>query len=147
MQTGPSAILHIEDDPNDAALLDHACRRAGVQCRLVTVSDGDEALAYLQGKDQFSDRDKYPLPRLILLDLKMPRLSGFEVLAWVRSHATTKLMPVVILSSSNHHTDVKKAYDLGANSYLIKPVAFEGLVEVVKALHHYWISLNVTLGD
>jgi CheY-like chemotaxis protein len=135
-------ILHVEDDPNDALLFQHACRKAGVRFELHAVSDGDEAISYLRGTESFSDRNKHPMPELILLDLKMPRLSGFDLLAWLRQEATFKKLPVIVLTSSNHETDVKRAYDLGANSYLVKPVGFDALVEVARTIHGYWMTLN-----
>jgi len=107
-------ILHVDDDSNDVLLLQHACRKAGIEVQLQGVNDGDEAIAYLTGKDKFSDREKYPLPRLILLDLKMPRLSGFEVLSWMRQQEKLRRMPVVVLTSSSHDADVNRAYDMGA---------------------------------
>ena len=135
-------ILHIEDDPNDVLLLEHACRKARVGCDIRRVADGDEAIAYLRGIDGFADREKFPLPRLILLDLKMPRLNGFDVLEWLGKHDRFRSVPVVVLSSSNHDADLKRAYELGVNSYLIKPVSFDSLVEIVKAIHDYWLTLN-----
>ena len=129
-----TTILHVEDDPNDTLLLEHACKKAGVIFDLQAVSDGDQAIAYLRGLNHFSDRMKHPMPNLILLDLKMPRVSGFDVLAWLRSDESAKGVPVVVLTSSNHDADIKRAYDLGAKSYLVKPVGFEALVELVKTL-------------
>jgi len=136
------SILHVEDDPNDALLFEHACRKAGVLFNVQTVHDGDDAISYLRGTGEFVDRAKHPLPQLMLLDLKMPRLSGFEVLMWVRKEASFQRLPVIVLTSSNHEVDVKRAYDLGANSYLVKPVGFEALIEVVRTIHAYWFSLN-----
>lgn len=132
--TAATTILHVEDDPNDTLLLQHACRKAGIVFQLQAVSDGDQAIAYLRGINDFSDRNKYPIPELILLDLKMPRVSGFDVLAWLRADDNFKKLPVVVLTSSNHDADIKRAYDLGAKSYLVKPVGFEALVELVKTL-------------
>jgi len=129
-----TTILHVEDDPNDTLLLQHACRKAGIVFELQAVSDGDQAIAYLRGVEDFSDRKRYPMPQLILLDLKMPRVSGFDVLAWLRADDKLKALPVVVLTSSNHDADIKRAYDLGAKSYLVKPVGFEALVELVKTL-------------
>lgn len=136
-------ILHVDDDSNDLVLFQHACKKAVVDCDLQAVTDGDEAIAYLQGEDKFADRERYPMPDLMLLDLKMPRLSGFEVLSWVRHEEKCCALPVVVLSSSNHEADIKKAYSLGANSYLVKPVAFDALVATVKMIHQYWLTLNV----
>lgn len=132
--TATATILHVEDDPNDTLLLQHACRKAGIVFHLQAVSDGDQAMAYLSGINDFSDRNKFPMPQLILLDLKMPRVSGFDVLAWLRADDKLKELPVVVLTSSNHDADIKRAYDLGAKSYLVKPVGFEALVELVKTL-------------
>ena len=129
-----TTILHVEDDPNDTLLFQHACQKAGVVFDLQAVSDGDQAIAYLRGANNFSDRGKHPLPKLILLDLKMPRVSGFDVLAWLKDDGSFHGVPVVVLTSSNHDADVKRAYDLGAKSYLVKPVGFEALVELVKTL-------------
>lgn len=136
-----TTILHVEDDPNDMLLFEHACRKAGVVFDLQAVSDGDQAIAYLRGSNGFSDRMKHPIPKLILLDLKMPRVSGFDVLAWLRSDELFKQVPVVVLTSSNHDADVKRAYDLGARSYLVKPVGFEALVELVKTLPDFLVQI------
>jgi len=136
-------ILHVDDDSNDLVLFQHACRKAGVECMLQAVNDGDEAIAYLKGQNKFADRARYPMPDLMLLDLKMPRLSGFDVLTWVRQEEKCRGLPIVVLSSSNHDEDIKRAYSLGANSYLVKPVGFDSLVEVVKVIHQYWLTLNV----
>jgi CheY-like chemotaxis protein len=135
-------ILHVEDDPNDALLFQHACEKAGVGFEVRSVNDGDQAIAYMRGVDGFTDRQKFPVPHLILLDLKMPRLSGFDVLAWLRGEGAFNRTPVVILTSSNHESDIKRAYDLGANSYLVKPVGFDALVEVARTLESYWLHIN-----
>ena len=138
-----SHILHVDDDADDLLLFEQACRKVGVRCQLHAVRDGEEAVAYLQGAYHLSDRQKYPLPSLILLYLNMPRLSGFDVLAWLRQEEKCRWLPVIVLSSSNHEADVKRAYSLGANSYLVKPVAFDSLVEIVQAIQRYWLTLNV----
>ena len=135
-------ILHVEDDPNDALLFQHACRKADLGFELQAVNDGDQAVAYLRGSEAFADRKKHPFPHLILLDLKMPRLSGFDVLAWVRNEPAFKNMPIIVLTSSNHETDIKRAYDLGANSYLVKPVGFDALVDIARTIHSYLAQLN-----
>jgi DNA-binding response OmpR family regulator len=135
-------ILHVEDDPNDALLFRHACSTAGVGFELQAVCDGDEAIAYLRGAEAFSDRKKHPVPHIILLDLKMPRLSGFDVLTWIRSETAFKKMPVIVLTSSNHETDIIRAYDLGANSYGVKPVGFDALVDVARKISGYWVQFN-----
>jgi CheY-like chemotaxis protein len=139
----PVTILHVDDDPNDVLLFQHACQKAGVRCNLQNVEDGDQAISYLRGAEDFADRERYPIPNLVLLDLKMPRQNGFDVLAWVRADRHLRALPIVVLSSSNHDADVKRAYDLGANSFLVKPVGFEALVDIVKSLQQYWLALNV----
>ncbi len=138
----PVTILHVEDDSNDALLLQHACQKAGLNCDLRLVSDGDEAIAYLSGADGFGDRSRFPFPQFVLLDLKMPRVNGFEVLTWMRKDKRCCRLPVVVLSSSNHEADVQHAYDLGANSFLVKPVDFNSLIDLAKAVHSYWATLN-----
>jgi CheY-like chemotaxis protein len=135
-------ILHVDDDQNDLVLFQHACRKTGMTAHVQTARDGDEAVAYLQGSDEFADRAKHPLPNLMLLDLKMPRLSGFDVLAWVRGQSSLRRLPVIVLSSSKHSVDVERAYDLGANSYLVKPSGFEALMQMAKAIEYYWITWN-----
>ena len=137
-----ATILQVEDDSNDVLLMEHACRQAGVPVDLQAVGDADQALAYLRGVGHFANREQFPLPQLILLDLRLPRRSGLEVLEWMRRNERFRRLPVVVLSSSTHGMDLQRSYDLGANSYLVKPVGFEPLVEVVKALYHYWVELN-----
>jgi CheY-like chemotaxis protein len=139
----PIKILHVEDDANDTLLFQHACSKAGVNFQITPVSDGDEAIAYLRGIGRFSDRNEYPIPQLIVLDLKMQRLSGFDVLAWLRTEAPFDKIPVIVLTSSNHDIDIRRAQDLGASSYLVKPVGFEGLVEVARTINDFWAGRNV----
>ncbi|KAB8317634.1 response regulator [Tolypothrix campylonemoides VB511288] len=141
--TAPHTILLVEDDPNDILLTQRAFRKANLtNAVLQIVTDGDTAVAYLSGVGEYADRDRYPLPVVVLLDLKLPRRSGHEILAWLRQQPELKRLLVVILTSSNHRSDINQAYDLGANSYLLKPVGLTALVEVVQALNLYWILLN-----
>jgi len=136
-------ILLVEDEPNDVFLIQRAFHKANLLNPIQTVSDGEQAIAYLSGANEFADRQRFPYPMLILLDLKLPRKTGLEVLAWLRSQSNAiKRVPVVVLTSSKQSADINKAYDLGANSYLVKPVAFEGLLQMVKALELYWMILN-----
>jgi CheY-like chemotaxis protein len=144
MKATRPTVLHIDDDPNDVMLFEHACRKAGIEFNLQAVHDGDEAMNYLGGANQFSDRAQHPFPHLVLLDLKMPRVNGFDVLTWIRSRDEFKNLPIVILTSSNHETDVKRAYSLGANSYLVKPVGFDALVELARTIQEYWNNLPVS---
>jgi CheY-like chemotaxis protein len=138
-----STILLVEDSPDDVLLVRRAFQKAGIENPIVAVENGDEALAYLNGTGIYADRQKYPLPTLTLLDLKLPRRSGLEVLAWVRQHSGIKRMPIIVLTSSRDEDDINRAYDLGANSYLVKPVAFDDLLRLVRSLEGYWLSLNV----
>jgi CheY-like chemotaxis protein len=129
-------ILLVEDDSNDVLLLQRAFRRAGLNHALQVVSDGDQAVEYLSGEGKYSDRDTHPLPALILLDLKLPRRSGLEVLQWLRTQPVlVRSVPVIVLTSSRLSEDVDRAYSLGANSYMAKPSGnYDGLAEMVKNL-------------
>lgn len=136
------AILIVEDDPNDVILIQRAFQRARVANPLRFAGDGEQAIAYLRGEGDYGDRTAHPLPVLILLDLKLPRVSGFEVLAWLRAQPVLRRIPVAILTSSAESPDINRAYDLGANSYLVKPVLFAALVELVQTLKLYWLITN-----
>ncbi|HET7790157.1 MAG TPA: response regulator [Gemmatimonadales bacterium] len=142
MSIAPRAILLVEDDENDVLLIQRAFRNAKLANPLHVVRDGDSAVAYLSGAGEYADRTAHPLPELMLLDLKLPRKSGLEVLAWLRQESGIKRVPVVVLTSSRERRDVDKAYELGANSYLVKPVEFESLLEMVKTLGVYWMIFN-----
>jgi CheY-like chemotaxis protein len=135
-----TTFLLVEDDPNDVRMLEMEFRRAPVQIRLVAVEDGSEATSYLEGKGPYEDRAKYPIPDVILLDLKMPRLNGFEFLEWLRVKCdrSHRFIPVVVMSSSGMREDVDRAYALGANSYLVKPVEWNLFQARVQALGIYW---------
>jgi len=135
-------VLLADDDPNDVFLLQRAFQKTNIANPLQVVRDGEEAMAYLSGQAQYADRQRHPLPVLLLLDLKMPRKSGFEVLRWLRQQSVLKRLPVVVLTSSNQNPDINKAFDLGANSYIVKPGGFDSLVEMVKNLNLYWLILN-----
>jgi CheY-like chemotaxis protein len=113
--------------------------KANLANPLHVVEDGEQAVAYLAGEGRFADRAAYPLPVLILLDLKLPRRSGLEVLQWVRQQPGLKRLRVVVLTSSNQKSDIDRAYELGANSYLIKPGTFDSLLEMMKAVDLYWM--------
>ncbi len=135
-------ILLVEDNPNDVLLIQRSFRKANLSNPVQVAADGEEALAYLAGQPPFADRQRYPLPTLILLDLKLPRKSGLEVLEWLRGQPELKKLVVVVLTSSREAPDVSSAYDLGVNSYLVKPVAPDDLLNIVKTLGLYWLSLN-----
>lgn len=135
-------VLLVEDDPNDVLLVQRAFRKAGTSAPMRVVNDGQAAVDYLEGRGPYTDRSLHPLPALVLLDLKLPRKSGHEVLAWLRAQPTLKRMPVVVLTSSKESLDVNRAYDLGANSYLVKPVVFADLLRMAQTLDLYWLQLN-----
>jgi CheY-like chemotaxis protein len=143
---GTGHILVAEDDPTDAYFFERAFRRAGIPVTLHFVRDGQEALDYLQGEGQFVDRIRYPLPQLVLLDLKMPRLDGFEVLEWVRKQSGLDGMLVVIFSSSDETRDINRAYGLGANWYLVKPHSMEELTALVVKFKKYWLESGKDTG-
>jgi CheY-like chemotaxis protein len=142
MSPREGVILLAEDDPNDVLLIQRAFQRTHVANPLQVVRDGEEALAYLSGQGVFADRERHPLPVLMLMDLKMPRKSGLEVLEWVRQQPGLKRLPITVLTSSNQSPDINRAYELGANSYLVKPAGFDSLLELVKNLDMYWLILN-----
>lgn len=129
-----------EDDPTDAYFFQRAFKRAGLPVLLHFVRDGQEVLDYLQGKGQFADRTAHPLPQLLLLDLKMPRLDGFAVLEWVRRQPDLNGLQIVIFSSSGAPRDINRAYGLGANWYLVKPHSMEELTELVGRFKKFWLE-------
>lgn len=136
------SILLVEDSTSDVALVQRAFRKANIRVPLHVVNDGDAAVEYLQGGGQYSDRTQYPLPVLILLDLKLPRRSGAEVLAWLRQQPVLRRIPVVVLTASREYADVNHIYDIGVNAYIVKPVMFDALVEIIQMLNMHWLVLN-----
>ena len=142
MNRGPRTVLVVEDNGDDVMLIRRAFGKAGVTAGLEVVTDGDAAVAYLSGAGPYADRQAHPLPDLILLDLKLPKRSGLEVLQWLRDQPSIGRLPVVVLTSSRESMDVSRAYDLGANSYLVKPVEFDGLQAMAQTLNLYWLVLN-----
>lgn len=133
------SILLVEDNADDILLMKRAMRKANLANPLHVVEDGEQAVAYLAGEGRYADRAAYPLPVLVLLDLKLPRRSGLEVLQWVRQQPGLKRLRVVVLTSSNQKADIDRAYELGANSYLIKPGTFDSLLEMMEAVGLYWM--------
>ena len=142
MNERPPTILVVEDNPTDAMLIRRAFRKANIGNPLYVLNDGDAAVLYLSGQGEYADRVKFPLPEVVLLDLKMPRRSGLEVLQWIRQQPLLRRMPIVVLTSSRQSQDVDSAYDFGANSYLVKPVEFDDLRDMLDKVHIYWIDLN-----
>lgn len=136
-------ILVAEDRQEDAQLLKLAFTRAGSKVPLHFVRDGAEVIDYLGGQGAFGNRAEHPLPTLLLLDIKMPGMDGFDVLAWLRNRTDLlRRLPVIIFSSSDEPGDINRAYDLGANSYLMKPAEFEGMQDTAHTLERYWLRLN-----
>jgi two-component system response regulator len=135
-------ILLIEDNPSDIDLTKRALEKGHIANDLVVATDGQEALDYLFGTGEYAGRDASDFPTLTLLDLKLPKVSGLDVLRRIRSEATTHRMPVVILTSSREEQDLAAGYDLGVNSYIRKPVDFEHFVQSVAQLGLYWLVLN-----
>jgi CheY-like chemotaxis protein len=135
-------VLVVEDSPDDVLFIRRAFSKARLVNPLQFAEDGEQAIAYLSGTGGYADRTAHPLPMLILLDLKLPRLSGLEFLAWLRGQQPDlRRIPVVVLTSSRESSDVNRAYELGASTYLVKPVSFDGLLELVKQLGIYWMML------
>lgn len=137
-----STVLLVEDSPDDADLILHAFRKAGVENPVVVVGDGDTAIDYLSGRGEYADRQRFPVPRLILLDLKLPRRSGLEVLSAIRTTEAVRQTPVVVLTSSSREDDIRKAHDAGANAYLVKPIGGDALVTMIRAIGAFWIRQN-----
>jgi CheY-like chemotaxis protein len=136
-------ILLVEDNRMDVELTLDAFHEAKLVNTIHVASNGQEALDYLFGHGQYADRVKYPRPSLVLLDLKLPGIDGFEVLRQIKSTPILKRIPVVILTSSKEEGDRSLSYDHGANSYLVKPVSFDGFMGVVREIEGYWLTLNV----
>jgi CheY-like chemotaxis protein len=138
----PKPILYVEDEKNDIFFMQHALAQAGVPNPLVTATDGQAAIDYLSGQDKYADRNQYPMPGLVLLDLKMPKQLGLEVLKWIRHHPGCHTLPVVIFTSSSRELDIQQSYTLGANAYVVKPAMLGELQEAVKTIRDFWLNLN-----
>lgn len=135
-------ILLVEDNPRDAELTIRALKRKNLANNLYHVEDGVEALDFLFGRGKYSSRDMNEPPKVVLLDLKLPRINGLEVLSALKADERTRTIPVVIITSSAEDPDVKKAYELGANSYVIKPVQFDSFMEAMVKIGIYWLMVN-----
>jgi CheY-like chemotaxis protein len=136
-------VLVVEDSEDDLFMMKMACKRTGIPHELRYVSDGEAAINYLAGRNGFEDRNLYPLPSLIFLDLKLPKVGGHEVLAWIRSQPELKSLPVVVLTSSAQSSDVLRAYELGVTSYLRKIANPAEFGQAVRVILKYWLELNV----
>lgn len=135
-------ILLVDDDKDDIFFMKRAFEEAALLNPVKILRDGQEAIDYLSGAGKFSDRIQYPLPFLVLLDLKMPRVMGLEVLKWIREQPRFKTLIVIVLTSSKMHADIQTAYGLGANSYLVKPASSDKLTAMISEIKRYWLDLN-----
>jgi len=142
MENNPVEILLVEDNPVDAELTLRGLKKHNLANKVFVVRDGEEALDYIFTKGKFADRDTNDTPKLILLDLNLPKVDGLEVLRQVKSDEKTKVIPVVILTSSKEERDVVESYKLGVNSYIRKPVNFDKFVKSIGELGLYWLLLN-----
>jgi CheY-like chemotaxis protein len=140
--TTDRAILLVEDNEDDVFLMKRALQGANVVNPLYVVEDGQEALDYLGGAGKFADRDSYPLPVVVFLDLKLPYISGHDVLAWTRRQKELESLVVIVLTSSNEASDLSRCYALGANSYLVKPPTPDQLEDLARAFKWYWLEYN-----
>lgn len=135
-------ILLVEDNPNDAELAVRALKKQNLGNNLIHVEDGAEALDFIYGAGKYTGRNTNNVPRVILLDLKLPKVGGIEVLEKVKSDPKTKMIPVVVLTSSAEDPDIKRCYELGANSYIVKPVQFDNFAKTIANLGLYWVVVN-----
>ena len=136
------SVLMAEDDPNDVFLLERAFKAAEIRNSLHHVADGEEAIEYLSGRGKFADRAQFPLPGLLILDLKMPRKTGMDVLRWLRGVPGLRCLPVIIFSSSAQPLDVELAYQLGANVFVVKPAGLAERADFARTIKTFWLNLN-----
>ena len=129
----------MDDQEDDILLARQAFEVVGILNPLYSLADGEEAVLYLEGFGPYANRDEFPLPDLVLLDIKMPKIDGFKVLKWIRAHSQLKSMPVVVLTNSDDAGDISKAYQLGANSYMVKPGDFSNFCEMIRSLVAFWL--------
>ena len=142
MENSVVEILLIEDSEFDAEITIRALRKSKLANKIVHLTDGEKALDFLFGTGEFKGRNTENKPKLILLDLKMPKINGMEVLERIKSDPLTKKIPVVVLTSSREHPDIEKSYELGVNSYIVKPVDFDNFIEAISQSGMYWMLLN-----
>jgi len=140
--TGLPALLLVEDNDDDVFFMKRAIQAAEITNPVQVAPDGQEAIDYLSGVGKYGDREQFPLPALILLDLKMSRRSGLEVLEWLRAQPALRTLVVIILTTSRERSDIERAYQLGANSFLLKPSNTTALTGMMMALKHYWLTYN-----
>ncbi len=136
------SILLAEDDANDVFFLQRAFKEAGIENPLYITRDGQEAIDCLGGAGKYSDRNQYPVPCLLILDLKMPRKTGMDVLEWRRAQTIVQCVPAIVLSSSAHRYDIERAYHLGANAFVVKPPSLEARVNLARVIKAFWLEFN-----
>jgi CheY-like chemotaxis protein len=141
-----STILLVEDERNDVFLLQYAFETAGIANPVHIAEDGQQAINYLAGAGKYTNRAQYPMPCLVLLDLKLPVKSGLDVLRWIEAQRALQTLIVIVLSSSRAKNDVDEAYKLGARSFLVKPLSMSARLELARAIKYYWLQLNVLPG-
>ncbi len=134
-------ILIAEDDEEDRMLTEDAIEETDLKCHLQFVEDGEQAMEYLLNEGKFKDKNKFPIPRLILLDLNMPKKDGREVLAEIRKHEALRTIPVIALTTSDAPEDISLMYELGVNSYITKPVSFKGMIKAMNGLKQFWFEI------
>lgn len=144
--TPGSAILLVEDNDDDVFLMKHALASTGVSNPIFVVESGQRAVDYLSGEGDYHDRSKYPMPVIVFLDLKLPLMSGHEVLGWIRAQRQLESLVVVVLTSSDEPSDVRRSYSLGANSYLMKPLTARQLLDLTKAFNWSWLDRTRPVG-
>ena len=142
MESRPVEIVLVEDNPNDVELALHALKKNNIANRIEIVRDGAEALEFIFATGAYADRQNAENPRVILLDLKLPKVDGLEVLRQIKADPRTRAIPVVVLTSSREDRDIVESYNLGVNSYIVKPVDFQQFTESVRQLGMYWLLLN-----
>ena len=131
-------ILIAEDDENDVIILERALRQVGFQNPFYVCRDGAEVVSYIRGLGDFSDRAKFPFPRILITDLKMPKMDGLQLLKWLHDHPECNVIPRIVLTASRQVSDIQEAYKLGANSYLVKPGGYQQLTQMLKLVFNYW---------
>ena len=139
----PRSILLVEDNEDDVFFITRAFKAAGLPVSLTRVENGQRAIDYLSQRPPFDDLARFPIPALVLLDLKMPFLSGFEVLRWIRQESRNARVPVIVFTSSNQERDIEQAYELGANAYLVKPDRADACSELAGLIKQFWLEANL----
>jgi CheY-like chemotaxis protein len=136
----PAPILIVDDNPRDITLFQAALENCGIALPIQVASHAQHAISYLRGEGEFSDRKNFPLPSIIFTDLNMPVASGFELLAWLKEHPDVRQMPVIVWTTSRMESDIRRAYALGAHSYMVKPVNFDQLEQMMRLAFEYWAA-------